>query len=195
MPYPIMIRLQTEMATRFVWNAMNYPYSGKFECLNLYMQQDYTKNEKDVLQSIFYVIVFYFTSYACDDFIVNDTNDTKLDRMRGVLTKLQAANTANDISRSTLDGGNSSEVTVKIASDESSTGSPASIDSRRNSRSNRRSRRSRSIDSDSTGVENQPENKKIRKEKLVQKQELRNLVGLRNLGNTCFMSAVLQSLG
>ena len=193
MPYLIMIRLQTEMATRFVWNAMNYPYSGKFECLNLYMQQE--KNEKDVLQSIFYVIVFYFTSYACDDFIVNDTNDTKLDRMRGVLTKLQAANTANDINRSTLDGGNSSEVTVKIASDESSTGSPASIDSRRNSRSNRRSRRSRSIDSDSTGVENQPENKKIRKEKLVQKQELRNLVGLRNLGNTCFMSAVLQSLG
>ena len=193
MPYLIMIRLQTEMATRFVWNAMNYPYSGKFECLNLYMQQE--KNEKDVLQSIFYVIVFYFTSYACDDFIVNDTNDTKLDRMRGVLTKLQAANTANDMNRSTLDGGNSSEVTVKIASDESSTGSPASIDSRRNSRSNRRSRRSRSIDSDSTGVENQPENKKIRKEKLVQKQELRNLVGLRNLGNTCFMSAVLQSLG
>ena len=193
MPYLIMIRLQTEMATRFVWNAMNYPYFGKFECLNLYMQQE--KNEKDVLQSIFYVIVFYFTSYACDDFIVNDTNDTKLDRMRGVLTKLQAANTANDISRSTLDGGNSSEVTVKIASDESSTGSPASIDSRRNSRSNRRSRRSRSIDSDSTGVENHPENKKIRKEKLVQKQELRNLVGLRNLGNTCFMSAVLQSLG
>ena len=143
----------------------------------------------------FYMIVLYFTSYACDDFIVNDTNDTKLDRMRGVLTKLQAANAANDINRSTLDGGNSSEVTVKIASDESSTGSPASIDSRRNSRSNRRSRRSRSIDSDSTGVENQPENKKIRKEKLVQKQELRNLVGLRNLGNTCFMSAVLQSLG
>ena len=147
----------------------------------VYATRTKEKNEKDVLQSIFYVIVFYFTSYACDDFIVNDTNDTKLDRMRGVLTKLQAANTANDISRSTLDGGNSSEVTVKIASDESSTGSPASIDSRRNSRSNRRSRRSRSIDSDSTGVENQPENKKIRKEKLVQKQELRNLVCVSHL--------------
>ena len=191
MPYPIMIRLQTEMATRFVWNVTSYPCSGKFEFLNFV----HATTTKDSYSKQFYMIVFYFTSYACDDFIVNDTNDTKLDRMRGVLTKLQAANTANDISRSTLDGGNSSEVTVKIASDESSTGSPASIDSRRNSRSNRRSRRSRSIDSDSTGVENQPENKKIRKEKLVQKQELRNLVGLRNLGNTCFMSAVLQSLG
>ena len=28
-------------------------------------------------------------SYACDDFIVNDTNDTKLDRMRAVITKHQ----------------------------------------------------------------------------------------------------------
>ena len=189
MPYLIMIRLRTEMDTRFVWNATNYPYSGKLKCLNFAHATTRTIIEMHCM------IEFYFTSYACDDFIVNDTNDTKLDRMRGVLTKLQAANTANDINRSTLDGGNSSEVTVKIASDESSTGSPASIDSRRNSRSNRRSRRSRSIDSDSTGVENQPENKKIRKEKLVQKQELRNLVGLRNLGNTCFMSAVLQSLG
>ena len=31
-------------------------------------------------------------SYACDDFIVNDTNDTKLDRMRGVISKHQETN-------------------------------------------------------------------------------------------------------
>ena len=96
---------------------------------------------------------------------MNDTNDTKLDRMRGVLTKLQSAN-ANNMVRSTLDGGNSSEVTVKIASDESSAGSPGSISSRRTSRGNRRTRRSLSIDSDSTGVENQPEKHEIVARKL-----------------------------
>ena len=62
MPYPIMIRLQTEMATRFVWNAMNYPYSGKFECLNLYMQQEFfiRKMKHMFLNAVLYDRILFY---------------------------------------------------------------------------------------------------------------------------------------